>query len=226
MAETMAALFASAAAAAGTSATAGTAAAGTAAAGTAAAAGALPTLGGTAAAITGAELFTSSALAGASAAGGGVTLGALGAASASGLLGGAFDTLSLVGDVVGAASAVGQARQTAADRELQGLTIRNQQMLDNIAAIEQLRADIGSTIAAGFAGNVAPTGSVQSGIERATRLQEFETQVGGRDARMRAMQLDAEAEASRNSVSSIMLAGLSDMRTKDLALEDRRLRRG
>lgn len=181
-------------------------------------------LGGTALAITGPELFFGTAASAAAAAGGGVTL--TGLATTGSILSGAFDTLSMVGDVLGTVSQIGQANQTAADKDLQALTIRNQQGLDEIKALEELRARIGTQIANSFAGGLAATGSVETAINESIEQQEFETRVGGRDARIRSMQLELEADSARSSTTSILFSGLSTAAGRAFGSNQRNVRRG
>lgn len=215
--EAMAALFA------------GTAAAGTTAAGTAAATTAITAPAVLAA--TGPELFYGTAaasVAGSTAISGPLTgfAGSLGLGSFGDVLSGVFDKVSIIGDVLGTASDIAQAGQSAADRTLQAQQIKSQASLDELRALEELNARIAKSIVAAGAGGIAPTGSVFTGIREAQEQQEFETTVGGRDARIRAAQLQLEADAGRGSVTSLIFSGLSDVANRGDTIRARSARRG
>ncbi|HEY5790598.1 MAG TPA: hypothetical protein VIX81_08230 [Gammaproteobacteria bacterium] len=212
--EAMAALFA------GTGAAAGTAAAAT------------PFITAPAVlAATGPELFYGTAAAAAAsstAIAGPLTgfAGSLGLGSFGDILSGVFDKVSIIGDVLGTASDIAQANQSAADRTLQAGQIKAQASLDELRALEELNARIAKSVVAAGAGGIAPTGSVYTGIREAQEQQEFETTVGGRDARIRAAQLQLEADAGRGSVTSLIFSGLSDIANRGDTIRARSARRG
>lgn len=204
----MASLFASTGAAAGTAGAVGSTAAaiGTTAASTSflGAAGGLTTLAGATGAST----------------------GVFGSLTALDVLGGVFDGVSLISGVLGTRSEIAQQEQLGRDRELEALQIGNQATLDEISALEDLRARISQSVVSAQAGGIAPTGSVQSGIEDAVELQEFETQVGGRDARIRQLRAEAEADAARDSTGAILFKGLGEAGSKVFNFFDRESSRG
>lgn len=183
-------------------------------------------------AATGPELlFGTAAAAAGTAVTGAATAGALASAfSFRDVLGGVFDTVSTISGVLGQREStqaqVGQQLRLADDLRIQSLQIGNQARLDEIRAIEDLRARISASIVNTFAAGLAPTGSVESGIEEAIRQQEFETTVGGRDARIRQIQLELEANAAESSVTAIQFAGLSNSGTRLFATTQRLLARG
>lgn len=142
------------------------------------------------------------------------------------ILGGVFDAVSLVGGVLGTRSEVAQAEQLGRDRDLQALQLSNQATLDEINALEELRARISQSVVSAFAGGLAPTGSVAAGIEQAVEQQEFETTVGGRDARIRAERLKIEGEAARDSTSATLIKGVGEAASTVFNFFDRRDRRG
>jgi len=212
------------AAGAGTAATAGTVAA---TAGSAAAVGGA--VGSTVAAIGPAaatSFLGASGTFGTAAAAASSSAGIFGSLGVMDVLGGAFDAVSIIGDVLGTSSEIEQAGQTAADRDLQALAITNQATLDEIRALEDLRARISASVVAAGSGGLAATGSVEVGIEEAVKQQEFETTVGGRDARIRAAQLEAEAESARGSTSSLIFKGLGRIGGKVFNAVDRAKARG
>lgn len=216
--EAMAALFATAGGAAAGSAAAGAGAVGAAAAGTGAGFFTATSLGSIGAAA--APAVAGSAVAGATA---GTLIGSLTAAD---ILVGAFDTLSVVGGVLGTQSQIAQAHQAADDRELQIMQIQSQADLDELAALERIRARIAESTVNAYAGGIRPTGSVQAGLEDAIEQSDFETRVGGRDSRIREAQLQMEADAGRGSVTSILFSGLSRAARAPIDTYTRSRRRG
>lgn len=216
----MTALFASGAA------TAGTVAAGTAAAGAATAAGAVGSTFAAAGSAAATSFLGASGTLGTAAAASASTAGLFGSLTTLDILGGVFDAVSLVGGVLGTRSEIAQAEQLGRDRDLQALQLSNQATLDEINALEELRARISQSVVSAFAGGLAPTGSVAAGIEQAVEQQEFETTVGGRDARIRAERLKIEGEAARDSTSATLIKGVGEAASTVFNFFDRRDRRG